>query len=75
MDLLQLLFDRLIEKTNLSKTLYIPLQRDFVTAKEFFAFGPDDTRKVASRLRSRSGLVSQAAMDRLITRDFTRALL
>lgn len=74
LELLPLLFARLMERPNLPKQLYIPLQRDIVAVKEFFAFGPQDTRRLASRAKSRTGRIDQVTMDRLIIHDFQKSL-
>lgn len=73
-DLLRYLLDALLARENFPKTLYVPMQRDLETLKDFYAHGPLDTAKLARRLRSRTGRVSQASMDRLIAREFTRSL-
>lgn len=73
--ILRILLDRLLEREALPKQLYIPLQRDIGTVKEFFQYGPKDTRELACRLKKRPGsLVSQDEMDRLISREFKSSL-
>ncbi len=69
-DLLRYLLETLLLKPDLPKQLYIPLQRDFETAKEFFQYGPQDTRKLARKLRSGDGKVAQEILDDAITNEF-----
>ncbi|RYZ64073.1 MAG: hypothetical protein EOP05_22595 [Proteobacteria bacterium] len=72
--LLRYLLDTLLAKTELPKELYIPLQRDFVIAKELFKFGPQDTLKLARKLRSRNGKIAQESMDSITATEFEATL-
>lgn len=72
--LLRYLLDRLLAKDELPKELYIPLQRDSEIAKELFRFGPQDTLKLARKLRSRNGKIAQEAMDSFTATEFEATL-
>lgn len=73
-ELLRHLVKSLLARENFPKPLYLPMQRDLEILKEFYKYGPQDTAKLAKRLRLRRGLVSQEAMDRVVSRDFEKQL-
>ena len=73
-DLLRALLDRLLERENFPKQLYLPMQRDLELLKNFFKYGPQDTAAIARRLRLKQTLVPQEAMDRLVAREFAKSL-
>jgi excinuclease ABC subunit C len=65
-ELLRLVFDRLMSREALSPVLYAPLQRDFNTAREFYAIGPEASRRLTRKAGLRKRIVSQSEMNRLI---------
>lgn len=72
--LLKHFVDAMLSREHFPKQLYLPMQRDLDVLKEFFAYGPQDTARLAKRLRLRSGIVSQERMDRAVASDYSRAL-
>ncbi len=73
-DLLKFLVTTLLAKENVPKTLYLPMQRDIEILKEFYAHGPQDTARLARKLRIKSGVVPQERVDAIVTRDYLAAI-
>jgi hypothetical protein len=73
-DLLRFLVDALLAKENLPKPLYLPMQRDLEILKEFYRYGPQDTARLAKRLRLKSGLVPQQRIDAVVSREYLATL-
>jgi excinuclease UvrABC nuclease subunit len=73
-DLLKSLVQALLANENISKTLYLPLQRDLRILKEFYGHGPQETARFARRLRLKSGLVPQERVAALVAREYLAKL-
>ena len=72
--LLKSLVQTLLSRENFPKPLYLPMQRDLQTLKEFYLCGPVDTAKLARKLRIRSGVVPQNRVDAIVTREYLAGL-
>jgi excinuclease UvrABC nuclease subunit len=73
-DLLKFLVQRLLAKDNFPKQLYLPMQRDIEILKEFYVYGPQDTAKLAKKLKLKTGLVPQAKVDQIVTKEYLAGL-
>lgn len=74
-DLLHVITKRMLEKDNIPSYLYAPLQRDLTTLKEFFAIGPQETRRVAKAAGLKRVSVSQHRMNRFLARELQEEIL
>ena len=73
-DVLRYLLDTLLARENFPKPLYLPMQRDLETLKEFYVYGPQDTAKLAKRLRLKTGIVPQDVIDTHVSTQFFAGL-
>ncbi len=66
LELLHLLLKTLLQKENLPKELYLPLQRDLQIAKDFFHLGAQETAGLIKSAGVKSSSISKKQMDRIL---------